>query len=275
MNKVSVVTISYNQAPFLERAIQSVLNQAYDNIEYIVVDPGSTDGSRQIIQRYGTRLDRVIFEPDRGPADGLNKGFGSATGDIFGYLNADDEYLPGCVGGAVEALNRQRADLVYGDGYIVDGDGARVRRCRSTEFSLRRFVLGSVVVMQQATFFRADGFRETGGFNIDNRTCWDGELLLDFALRRKKIVHIPAPWARFRIHDGSISGSERMNAEYNRDRIRLCGHLQAEYGAVLPVFKMLARIEKYLVNPLIALDRLEEVVFLKRHDRKSLRRHPE
>jgi glycosyltransferase involved in cell wall biosynthesis len=86
--KVSIVTISYNQCAFLERAIQSVLAQNYPEVEYIVVDPGSTDGSRDIIERYRSRISKLILEPDKGPVDGLNKGFSVATGEIYGYLNA-------------------------------------------------------------------------------------------------------------------------------------------------------------------------------------------
>src|SRR6202171_6644991 len=104
MARVSIVTISFNQAPFLERAIRSVVEQDYPDIEYIVVDPGSTDGSRDIIERYRSRISQVIYEPDHGPADGLNKGFASATGDIFGSINADDAFLPGAVRGGVTAL---------------------------------------------------------------------------------------------------------------------------------------------------------------------------
>src|SRR4051794_11958143 len=94
--KFSVVTISFNQAEFLERAIQSVLRQDCEaGIQYIVVDPGSTDGSRDVIEKYRSRLSHVILAPDLGPADGLNKGFKIATGDILCYLNSDDEFLPG------------------------------------------------------------------------------------------------------------------------------------------------------------------------------------
>jgi len=93
--KFSIVTISYNQAQFLEKAILSVLNQEGVGLEYIVVDPGSTDGSREIIERYRDRFGHVVFEKDHGPADGLNKGFQYATGDVYGYLNSDDVLLPG------------------------------------------------------------------------------------------------------------------------------------------------------------------------------------
>jgi glycosyltransferase involved in cell wall biosynthesis len=87
--KISVVTVSFNQAAFLERAIRSVIDQGYKNLEYIIVDPGSTDGSREIIERYRNYFTQVILSPDDGPADGLNKGFAHATGDICAYVNSD------------------------------------------------------------------------------------------------------------------------------------------------------------------------------------------
>ena len=124
--RVSIVTISFNQARYLPRAIASVLSQDYTDIEYIVVDPGSTDGSRGIIERYEHRLARVVLDPDDGPADGLNHGFAFATGDVVAYINADDALLPGAVRQAVDYLiANQDVDVVYGDGYIVDADGDR------------------------------------------------------------------------------------------------------------------------------------------------------
>ena len=94
MSKVSIVTISFNQVGYLGRTIQSVLDKDYPNIEYIVVDPGSTDGSRELIKSYESRIARIIFEIDDGPGDGLNKGFSIATGEIFGFLNFDDLSIP-------------------------------------------------------------------------------------------------------------------------------------------------------------------------------------
>src|SRR5580704_11462983 len=136
MYKVSIVTISFNQAEFLERAITSVVEQDYSNIEYIVVDPGSTDGSREIIERYRSRISQVVFEPDRGPADGLNKGFALATGDILGFLNSDDVLLPGSIRSAVAFLNSNDVDVVSAHATVIDAQDRHLRMAYSEPFSL-------------------------------------------------------------------------------------------------------------------------------------------
>ena len=101
--KVSIVTLSFNQGKFLRRALRSVLEHKYP-VEYIVVDPGSTDGSRKFISAYRNEIAHVVFQPDDGPAHGLNRGCAAASGDVLAYVNADDALLPGAVGEAVEYL---------------------------------------------------------------------------------------------------------------------------------------------------------------------------
>src|SRR5690348_10899345 len=124
--KLSVITISFNQGRFLERAIKSVLNQSADEIEYIVVDPGSTDGSREIINRYKHRITHAIFEKDDGPADGLNRGFARATGDIYCYLNADDEFCPGAFSDVSSYfLANPKVDVACGHAYVIDAENRR------------------------------------------------------------------------------------------------------------------------------------------------------
>ncbi len=153
--RVSIVTISFNQARLLPRAIESVLAQDHRDLEYIVVDPGSTDGSREIIERYRPHLARVVLEPDEGPADGLNIALTLASGDVFARVNADDALLPGAIPGAVRLLAADPSlDLVYGQGYTVDEEERVLHHFRSHPFNALRYVYGGVNVMQQATFAR-------------------------------------------------------------------------------------------------------------------------
>ena len=120
--KISIVTISFNQEKYLRQCIDSVLSQTGCEVEYIVVDPGSTDRSREIIESYGDKIIRV-FESDDGPADGLARGFGRATGRVYGWINSDDYLLPGALAGALSG-----ASGVGAPGAWVTNLGAAPRR---------------------------------------------------------------------------------------------------------------------------------------------------
>ncbi len=260
--KVSIVTISFNQGPFLERALRSVIEQDYEDVEYIVVDPGSTDGSKDIIERYWAHISKVIYEPDEGPADGLNKGLQQATGEVFGYINADDAYLPGTLSKAVRAFQLDRnVDVVYAHGFIIDHTGSIVRRFRSDKFNLWRSVYGGVCVMQQSTFFRRRAVQESGAFNTANRTCWDGELLLDLALAGKRLKLINDYWSVFTIHPGSISGSGRLAGEYLADQKRLFTKVVGREPRRIDMsLCVAARLGKWLASPMTPLLRAFETL---------------
>lgn len=222
--KVSVVTNAYNQAKYLEAAVDSVLSQDWADIEYFVVDPGSKDDTAAVIARLQARYpDRFILctEKDSGPADGLNKAFAKATGELFVYLNGDDLFLPGAISAAVAGARRYPdAAAIYADGYLTDGDGKVIRRAVSTGFSPWRFVYGGSFVLQQSTFYRADAFRKIGAFNRDNGTSWDIEILFDMARAGMKLKKIPGFWSIFRLHADSITGSQRLAEQSRRQHER-------------------------------------------------------
>ncbi len=239
--KFSIVTISFNQAEFLERTIKSVISQEGVDFEYIIVDPGSTDGSRDIIERYRKHFAHVIYDKDRGPADGLNNGFALATGDWLGYLNSDDCYLPGGLAkAAAAAARRSDAGAIIGDGVIVDANDAIIRHSFSKRFSLRAVRYGAAFALQQATFYRAEAFRAAGGFNISNRTCWDGEILVDMALSGRRVEQFSADVGAFRIHGASITGSGRLTEQYLKDSARV----SAKIGG-----RPLSAFERKIVKP--------------------------
>src|SRR5512138_875393 len=151
---VSIITPSFQQARFLEQTICSVLGQDYPELEYIVVDGGSSDGSRDIIQRYADHLAWWVSEPDRGQTDAINKGFARATGEILAWINSDDTYLPGAVSEAVEQLRAHPgAGLVYGDANLIDDDGEIIGRFPARQTDYHRLLRGSVHIPQQAAFF--------------------------------------------------------------------------------------------------------------------------
>jgi glycosyltransferase involved in cell wall biosynthesis len=219
--KFSIVTISYNQAEFLERAIQSVLNQNNVEIEYIIVDPGSTDGSKDIINKYKKDFKCIITDPDNGPPDGLNKGFKHATGDVYGFLNSDDEFIPGAFEAISTAFDKYTSDIITGHGYFIDSHGKLIKRIIPTKIAPRRYVFGGSHIFQQGTFFTKESFIASGGFNVNNRTCWDGELFLKMAILGYKHKVIKSEVAMFRIHSKSITGTGRLEKEYSKDTERL------------------------------------------------------
>jgi glycosyltransferase involved in cell wall biosynthesis len=206
--KISIVTISFNQAEFLERTIKSVLDQNYSDLEYIIVDPGSTDGSREIIEKYRDKITHIIYEPDQGPADGLNKGFSLATGDIYAYLNSDDTLLPGTLNYiAAEFEKSPGVDVISGHGFVTDKDDQVLQKVFSHPFSLTSYAAGCCILVQQSTFFKPAIYKSIDGFNKENRICWDGELMVDYALKGAKFKLVRKYLSCFRIYEDSITGS--------------------------------------------------------------------
>jgi len=255
--KISIVTISYNQASFLEQAIKSVVGQDYGELEYIVVDPGSTDGSRDIIECYRAGISAVVYEPDNGPADGLNKGLSLATGDIFGFINADDVLLPGALRKVADYFGENpETDIVCGCGFVIDESGKPTMRKIPTRLTARLYAYGAVTFFQQGIFFRKSAYRATQGFNPANRSCWDGELLLDMLINGGNAGILHEDIAAFRIHRSSISGSGRLGEIYRQDCRRLfVKAMGREMNATDRMLKKIFRLEKWLMNPRAALAR--------------------
>jgi glycosyltransferase involved in cell wall biosynthesis len=197
---VSIVTPSFNQAPYLEATIQSVLAQDYPRLEYIIIDGGSADGSLEIIRRYAKRLAHWSSEPDAGQTDAINKGFARAQGEILAWLNSDDLYRPGAVGEAAEFLQRHpEIGLVYGDADFVDDAGEVIGRFPSRQTSLARLRRGYVHIPQQASFFRASLWRLVGPLDPSFNFAMDYDLWVRIA-SLSPLVHVPRTWASFRLH---------------------------------------------------------------------------
>lgn len=214
--KISIVTISFNQQQYLPACIESILSQTDCELEYIVVDPGSTDESRQIIETYGDRIVRV-FERDAGPADGLNRGFARATGDIYGFINSDDYLLPEALKSVTQFFSKHGSNVfVTGQGYTENEHGARTP-IHPNRLTTSNMLHRSGVVFQQSTFFPAELYKKAGGFNDQNRTCWDYELFLRFLLQGATHQVIEQELAVFRLYQGSISGSGRLEERYYKE----------------------------------------------------------
>lgn len=262
--RMSIVTLSHNQAEFLETAMLSVLDQDHPDIEYILVDPGSTDGSRAIIERHRHRLGHVILDPDDGPADGLRRGLAAATGSLFGFLNADDRLLPGAVTRAVRSFDgNPEAAVVYGHGIIEDHRIGRRYTAHASRPPLTPWLLafGGIGLVQQSMFFRTEAVRAVGGFNPANRSCWDGELLAELVLAGARFHRIDAMLAVFTLHGTSISGSGRLEGVYREEQARITARLLGR-GPVPAdrLYRAIARLLKWSRDPVATLWRLKRAV---------------
>jgi glycosyltransferase involved in cell wall biosynthesis len=181
---VTIVTPSFNQGRFIRATIESVLSQDYPNLEYIIMDGGSTDETSAIVAEYGNRL-QWISEKDRGQSHAINKGFRMAKGDIVSWLNSDDIILPGAVASAVNAFIRNpQLGAVYGEGYQIDIDGRIKCRFPATEpFNLWKLVYLCDYVLQQTAYFGRGVFEEIG--YIDENLHWgmDWDILIRIGKR--------------------------------------------------------------------------------------------
>ena len=195
---VSIVTPSYNMAGFLEETIESVLAQDYPRIEYLVMDGGSTDGTRQILEKYSGRL-RFFSAPDGGQAQAVNRGFQLSTGSIFAFLNADDTYLPGAVSIAVRHLMAHpEAAVVYGEAYHVAESGSVIQRYPTQPFDATRFQT-RCYICQPASFMRRDVFQSAGGLDPELHFALDYDLWIRIA-REHRMVKIDEYLATSRVH---------------------------------------------------------------------------
>ncbi|MEW6401819.1 MAG: glycosyltransferase family 2 protein [Chloroflexota bacterium] len=220
---VSIITPSFNQARFFESTIQSVLEQDYPRIEYIIVDGGSTDGSLDIIQKYLNRITWWISEKDKGQTDALNKGFARAKGDILAWLNSDDTYNPGAVSAAVKVLTEHpEVGVVYSDCNYIDEDGRVFGQFPAAQTDYRRLRQGYVHIPQQTMFFRAKHWRELGPLDPSFYFAMDYDLWTRIA-KQTPLKYIKGQtWANFRLHTSgkTIAADDRCWPEMLRVHYR-------------------------------------------------------
>lgn len=219
---VSVVTPSFNQAAFLDETIQSVLNQDYPNLEYLIVDGGSSDGSRELIQGYAERLAWWVSEPDQGQTDAINKGFAHAKGHYLAWLNSDDTYLPHAVSRAVSFLEANPLiGMVYGDANLIDEQGQVIGKFPARQTDYPRLRSGYVHIPQQAAFFRASLWEQVGPLDPTFYFAMDYDLWVRLA-RLAPLKYVPETWANFRLHQTgkSVIADERCWPEMVRVHYR-------------------------------------------------------
>ena len=212
--RISIVTPSFNQSQFLEETIRSVLLQGYPDLEYIVIDGGSTDSSVEIIRKYEPWLAFWVSEQDRGQSHAINKGFQRATGDVCAWLNSDDVYLRGALGAAALGfVEDPERSLVYGDLVLVDEASAVQGFMRAPSFSLESLISHNYI-SQPAAFMRTADVKKVGYLDESYHLCMDYDLWLRLA-PQGTVAHLDKTLAAFRTHSESKTSMQltRMSVE--------------------------------------------------------------
>lgn len=242
---ISIITPSFNQARYLPKTIESVLTQDYPNMEYILMDGGSTDGSLEIIQNYADRLAYWESNPDRGQTDAINKGFARATGKYLAWLNSDDVYKPGAISEAVDFLEKHpEVAMVYGDCTFIDAQDREIGRFPAAQTDVHRLRRGYVHIPQQASFFRADLWRKVGPLDPSFYFAMDYDLWVRLAKEAPLIYQPGRVWASFRLHGDAktIAADDRCWPEMLRVHYREGGHRLAPIVLKYQLRKLVAPV---------------------------------
>lgn len=223
--KISVITPSYNQGVFIEETIKSVVDQCYPNLEYIIIDGGSTDDSAEIIKRYESNLSYWISEKDSGQSNAINKGFARVTGDILAWINSDDTYNPHAFHIVAEYfVAHPEVDFLYGDVNIID-QHSKVRLLKKEldfDFTMGCCIGFGIIISQQAAFWRRRVYDKIGGLREDLHYNMDGDFFFRVAANGFTLKHIEISLANYRRHESAKTSTHlaSFNQQYNSELMK-------------------------------------------------------
>lgn len=219
---ISIITVCYNSVRHIKRAITSVLGQTYSDLEYLIVDGGSTDGTVQIIEAYAARDPRIrwVSEPDQGISDAMNKGVRMASGEIVAHLHSDEYFLDAEVISEVASVFRENPDPVWVTGgfHFVDQDGRFLKEIKVRRYSYRRLI-HSNIILHPATFIRRSAFLGVGGFDLSLHYCMDYHLWLRLGALGDPVL-VKKPLACFCVHGGSRSTTQAASTYAEEFQVR-------------------------------------------------------
>ncbi len=225
--RITIVTPSFNQGRFLARTIESVIAQEYDNLEYIIVDGGSTDESPEILRRYANKLTHWISEPDHGQADAIMKGFRMSTGDIMAWLNSDDLLLPHSLATVATYFTQSNdTQMIYGDIVVINERDQFLEIVKQIPVRFETLLYGGYIINQEAVFWRRALYEKVGGLNTSLRYALDYDLWVRMA-KHTKPHHVPTILSAFRRHQ--LQKSSRMD-RYNLEKHAIQQELRKRLG---------------------------------------------
>jgi glycosyltransferase involved in cell wall biosynthesis len=271
LEKISIVMPSYNHAEFIERSILSVLNQDYQNIELIIIDGGSTDGTIEIIKKYEKYISFWISEKDKGQSDALNKGFKYCSGSIYGFLNSDDVYMPGAFKQASLILkNNLDKKIVFGDWLSIDKEDKIIDYNHAFDFNLNHFKYEGFHLSATSMFWRSQIHESSLELDINLYYTMDYELILKFGVNEgessfKRIPKVLAGFRRYKgqkttgeIDPGVIQEHKLMARKYNyQDKYKLIGKFKRFYFRLRRawwytkrggIYNLISRLRKFYAN---------------------------
>jgi glycosyltransferase involved in cell wall biosynthesis len=246
--KISIVTPSFNQARYIEQTLRSVLEQHYPNVEHIVFDGGSKDGTLDILRSYESHGVRWTSEKDKGQSDAINKGFRAATGDIIGWINSDDWYARGAFRTVLDYFREHpEAQWVYGNNFFTDPAGRVIRRFRAAPYSWKRLLYTRLLIPQPGIFLRRRVLDECGLLDVEMDAVMDYEWWLRIAQKHEPHF-IDRFLAYFRIHDTSKTGhgSAKWNELWWREHSQTMHRFEQSSGVRVKgrAGRLLASVEK-------------------------------
>jgi len=238
--KVSIITVSFNSAKTIADTIDSVLSQDFPEIEYIIVDGGSTDGTVDIIRQNENRISQWISEKDQGMYDAMNKGIAMATGDVIGILNSDDVYMnTHVISDLMRLMQSQNTEVVFADLILVDSSNQNkvIRYYDSGRFHPSKFKFGWMPA-HPTVFVKRELYQRVGKFSTTYQIAADYEMLIRMlAIEKASYAYFPKPVVRMRAGGASTSGISR-NWILNQEIIRAC----KENGIYTNLFMLLLKV---------------------------------
>lgn len=268
--KISIVMPSYNKVKFIERSILSILNQDYPNTELIIIDGGSDDGTIDIIKKYDHKISYWVSEKDQGQSDALNKGFNHCSGEIYGWLNSDDLYLPNAFKNAMSVFEKNlKKKIVFGDWLSINSQDNIIEKNHAFDFNLNHFKYEGFHLNAQSLFWRKIVHDNFSGFQINLHNCMDYQMILEFGINEGEdsFIRIPKVLGAFRRYEGQksagmipnvISEQRIISEKYHYlDKYKLIGKLKRIYFRLRRAFwyykrgsivNLINRLKKAYIN---------------------------